>query len=176
MKLSDRLRAALSAAKRKKPGRHLTLVHDRAEIDVGHAEVDLDRERYSPAKYVALQRSIYLGENPEQKGRAEFSRYILSLCGTELDEYWLETDQLISNGALWTVLTPEEVEAARQRVLARKDEIQADAARPMHRSEMAPALRNALVADADRMPTVDELLDLPAFPVVEEEEEDGHES
>jgi hypothetical protein len=174
VKLSDRLRAALSAAKRQKPRRHITLVHDSTELDVGHAEVDLDRERYSPAKFVALQRSIYLGENPEQKGRAEFSRYIRSLRGSELDEYWLETDQLIDGGALWTVLTPEEVEAARQRVLARKDEIQADAARPMHRSEMAPALRNALVADADRMPTVDELLGLPAFPAVEEDGEDDN--
>jgi hypothetical protein len=159
--------------------------HDYAS-EVMAAEVDSEKQRYSAARYVQMQRDVFMGVvdamDAEERAkferrRVEFMRYIHRLAPDEQTAFWAENDELISKGDLWVVPTPEEAEEARQRVLARIDEIRADAARPMFKArliELDPALRNALALDEDRMPTDDEMLGLPGFPELGDDE-DGEE-
>lgn len=130
------------------------------------AEVDNERQRYSAGRYVAHMKGALLGN---EIGRGEWSRYIRSLPADSCEEFFGEVDALIERGELWQVLTPEEKADCVRQVLARKDEIQSDASRPMHRSEMDAGLRNELFQSADRMPTHDELLGLPSFPDIGED-------
>jgi hypothetical protein len=99
--------------------------------DAAVAEVYDERQRFSATNYVALLRGVYLGG--PRTGADEWSRYIHRLSPDAYEAFFLDVDSLIEAGELWEVPTPEQVAEIRARVLARKDEIQADGARSMHR-------------------------------------------
>ena len=140
------------------------------------AEVDSERQRYTAARYVEQQRSAMDGDHT---GRREWARFIRSLSDEDYGMFFAEVDELIEAGGLVAVLTDEQKAEARERVLARKDEIQADNARLMKDWGVAPEYMHdalsvthatgdgAFQLEPIPNPRVDDCLDedgLPAWP------------
>lgn len=82
------------------------------------AEVDNERERWSPLAYVHHQRDLMRGDKRALKGRKEWMRRLSKMERSSPDEwaaYMLEVDKHIDAGELVPVLPADEMERVRER-------------------------------------------------------------
>lgn len=136
------------------------------------AEVESERERYSAARYVQHQRAAMDGDFT---GRREWALAIARMSPEDRQAFFDEVDMIIWSGGLVAVLTTEQIEEVRQRVLARKDEIQSDNARSMSNfGEFNAQVVHAVADDPDWQPENSGLDEdgLPAWPELDSEEWD----
>lgn len=122
--------------------RMLTLAHPTTHVEET-AEVDNLRERYSAARYVEHLRGAM---NGDFKGRGEWLNYVNGLAEDDYRLFIAEVDELVEAGALVHVLSPDEVLAARQRVLDKWDDYNAAQVGLMHDMGVDQALANRMVS------------------------------
>lgn len=92
-------------------------------FDTPAGEVDADRERYSAARYIDhLRDALHRGN---AKGRPDWLKYINRLSPDDYLSFMLESDALIEQGALVHVLTAEEQEQVKARVIEKRAEYMA---------------------------------------------------
>lgn len=139
-------------------------------------EVDNLTERYSAKAFIAFQRRCMDGD---RTGALEWIRVIRNMSAEDRQAWQDEVDWRICAGELTAVLTEEQMEEVRQRVLARKDEIAAQSMGGMFKggsiSELDIATMHAVMHDPDAFNDVDED-GLPEWPELEDNGWDEEES
>jgi hypothetical protein len=135
------------------------------------AEVDSERERYSAKRYIEHLRAC---EDGDRRGFPEWSRYLLNLAPDDYRVFSGQVDQLMADGALFMVLSPEEQALAASNARAKRDELIADELRRAQStgpSGLPMELVNRAICD-DYQPTQADLMGLPAWPDIEEGDDD----
>jgi hypothetical protein len=131
------------------------------------AEVDNERQRYSAERYI---QHLLDCENGDHTGRAEWSRFLLGMNADDYASFFGQVDALMEAGEWHTVLTPEDKERAAATSRAKRFEILQGLER-RGPSGLPASLANKGLGDYQ--PTQDELLGLPAWPDLGDENEEG---
>jgi hypothetical protein len=154
-----------------KPKRQLTLVAPQ-HIEPA-AEVDNLRERYSAKAYVAHLKAAM---NGDRKGFCEWSRVIHAMSPDDARLFYAEVDGLIEIGELVHVLTPEQVEEARAKLMANIEEWRAQSNGLMHDKGIPAALMHAVTnnddsAEADMIALLDDMDEADALAWAEDDDD-----